>query len=99
MYLIAVNDQVGDGGLGVGAIYSNTKPITTTPGSVTAFKSLLDVMDIILQQLNMGAGADHTNAQAGEPMLSSVEVANFQTFNPQIILIVNGELRPAYLQG
>src|SRR6478672_9109319 len=91
VYLIAIDDQVGNGSLGIGAIYRDTKSVTTTAGSVTAFKSLLDVVDVIVQQLNMGAGTDHTNAERAEPMLCSVEVANLQTFNSHIILIVNGE--------
>src|SRR6476660_6270977 len=91
MHLIAVNDQVRDWGLGVGSIYSNPKPITASSGRIATFESLLDVMDIILQQFYVGSGAHNTYAQGREPMFRGVKVANFKTLNPQVTLIVNGD--------
>jgi hypothetical protein len=48
MHLIAVNDQVSDMSLGVGTVYSNAKPVTSSSRSITAIKILLNMMDIIL---------------------------------------------------
>src|SRR5580692_9134100 len=48
MHFIAVNDQVGDWGLGVGTVDGNAKPIATASWSIATLKSLLNMMDIVL---------------------------------------------------
>ena len=48
MHLIAVNNQVSDRSLGVGAVYGNAKSIGPMSGTVAPLKSLLNMMNIIL---------------------------------------------------
>ena len=87
MHLIAVNDQVSDRRLGVGAVYGNAKPVAAVSRSIAALKSLLNVMDVVLQQFYMGAGPDNADAQRGEPMFGGAEVANFKTLDPHVALL------------
>src|SRR6476660_3392933 len=91
MHLVAVNDQVRDGGFGVSSIHRNAKPVATASRSVAALKRLLNVMDIIVQQLNMRSGPHNAYAQWSEPMLSRAEVANFKAFDSHVALIVDGK--------
>ena len=91
MHLIAVNDQVSDRGLGVGAVHRNAKSVAAMSRSIAAVKSLLNVMDVILQQLDMGAGSHDAYTQWSEPMFGGAEVANFKTFDSHVTLIVNRE--------
>src|SRR6185437_9184486 len=91
MHLIAIDDQVGDRGLDVGAIHGNAKSVATASRSVAARKRLLNVVDVVSQQLDMGAGPHNTYAQGSEPMFSRAEVANFKAFNPHVTLIVDGK--------
>jgi hypothetical protein len=72
MHLIAVNDQVSDWCLGIGSIDSNAKPVAASSRSITAVKSLLNVMDVVRQELYMGAGSHDTYTQRGEAMLRAV---------------------------
>ena len=55
MHFIAVNHQVTDRSLGVGAVYRNAKSVATASRSIASGKCLLNVMDVVLQQLDMGA--------------------------------------------
>ncbi len=55
MHLIAVNDQVRDRSLGIGAVNGNAKSVVAVSGSITAIKSLLNMMDVVLQQFYVGA--------------------------------------------
>src|SRR5580704_17983741 len=48
MHFIAVNDQVGDRGLGVGTVDGNAKSIATASWSIATFQSLLNMMNIVL---------------------------------------------------
>jgi len=89
MHLIAVNDQVSDRSFGVGTVYGNAKPVATSSRSITAFKILLNVMDVVLQQFYMRAGPDNVYTQRGEPMFGSAVVADFKAFDPYVTLIVN----------
>src|SRR6476660_8744953 len=91
MHLVAVNDQVCDGNLGIGPVHRNSKPVATASRSVAALKRLLNVMDIIVQQLNMRSGPHNAYAQWSEPMLSRAEVANFKAFDSHVALIVDGK--------
>src|SRR5580698_1609079 len=63
MHLIAVDHQFTDWSFGIGAVYRNAKPIGTMSRTITPIKSLLNMMDVILQQLYMGTGSHHTDAQ------------------------------------
>src|SRR5262245_15870169 len=91
MHLIAVNDQVSDWGLSVGSIHSNAKPIAASSRSIAAVKSLLNVMDVVLQQLYVRAESDDAYAQRREPVFGGAEVANFKTLDPYVTLVVNGK--------
>ena len=55
MDFVAVDDQIGDWRLRVGAVDGNAKSIVAVSGSISAVESLLDVMDVVLQQLDVGA--------------------------------------------
>ncbi len=91
MHLVAVNDQVRDGSFGVGAVHRNAKSVGAMSRTVAAFKSLLNVMHIIVQQFDMGAGPHNAYPQRRQAMFGGVEVANFKSFDPYITLIVNGQ--------
>src|SRR6185437_13073227 len=91
MYFVAINDQVCNGSLGVGPIHGNAKSVATASRSVAARKRLLNVVDVVSQQLDMGAGPHYTYAQRSEPMFGSVEIANFKAFNPHVTLIVDSK--------
>src|SRR2546430_17426509 len=91
MHLIAVNDQVSDGSLGVGTVYSNAKPVAASSRKIAAVESLLNVMDVVLQEFYMGAGSHDAYTQWGEAMLSGAEVANFETLDPYVTLVVNSK--------
>ena len=91
MHLIAFNDQVRDGCLGIGPIHRNAKPIAAASGGIAARKSLLDVMDVVLQQLYVGARSHDADTQRCEAMLGSMEIADFETLDPYVTPIVNGK--------
>src|SRR5579863_261608 len=91
MHLIAVDHQLTDWSLGVGTVYSNAKPVGTVSRTITSVKSLLNMMDIVLQQFNMGAGAHDAYAQWSEAMLGGAEIANFKSFDPHVTLVMNGQ--------
>src|SRR5258708_26554346 len=91
MHLIAVNDQVSDGSLGVGTVYRNAKPVAAASRCITAWKIVLDVMNVILQKFYMGAGSGTAVAKRGEPMFGGAEVANFKAFDSHVTLVMNGE--------
>jgi len=48
MHLIAIDYQFTDRSLGVGAVYRDAKPVAASPRSITPFKSLLYMMDVVL---------------------------------------------------
>ena len=54
MHLIAVNHQVTDRSLCVGTVYSYAKSVGSSSGTITALKSLLNMMDVVLQQFEVG---------------------------------------------
>ncbi len=89
MNFIAVNDQIGDGSLGIGAVDSNTKPVAAASGSIAAGKILLNMMDIVFEQFYVGAGSNEVYAQWTEPMFGGVEVANFKTLDPYVTPVLN----------
>ena len=91
MHFIAVNDQIGDRGLGISTVYGNAKPVAAASGSVAALKIILDVMDVVFQQFNMGARSHHADAQRSEPMFGGAEVANFKPLDAHVALVVNGD--------
>ena len=45
--------------------------------TITSVKSLLNMMDVVLQQFYMGAGSNDAYAQWSQPMFGCVEVSNF----------------------
>src|SRR5581483_10391032 len=49
MHFVAVNNQISDRSLRVGTVHGDPKAIAAASGSVAPGKSLLDVMDIVLQ--------------------------------------------------
>src|SRR5664279_123477 len=89
MHLIAVDDQVSDRRLGVGTVNRNAKPVAALSRSITPLKSLLNMMNIVLQQFYVGAGPDNIDTQRGEPMFSGAVVANFKTLDSHVTLVVN----------
>src|SRR5277367_629681 len=89
MYFIAVNNQFADGGVGIGTIDSNAKPVGAVSRSITPIKCLLNMMDVVLQQFYMGAGAHNTDAQRSEPAVGGAVVANFKAFDPDVTLVMN----------
>src|SRR5689334_10139190 len=91
MHLIAIDDQVRDWSLSIGAIHRNSKSVAATSGSIAARKSLLNVMDVVFQKFYKGARSAHVDAQRREPMFSRMEVANFETLDSYVTLVVNGQ--------
>ena len=89
MHLIAVNNQFTDRSLGVGTVNGNAKPVAASSRSITPVKSLLNMMDVVLQQFYMGAGPHNTDAQWSQPMLGGAEVADFKTLDPYVTLVLN----------
>src|SRR5271156_1410967 len=89
MHFIAINDQVCDRSLGVGAIYRDAKSVTAASGMIAARKRLLDMMDVILQQLNVGARPADVDTQRRKPMFGGAKVANFEALNSHVTLAVN----------
>ncbi len=81
MHLVAVNDQVGDRGFGVGTVYGNAKSVATVSRSIAAVKSLLNMMDVVLQQLDVGADPMTLIPNGAEPMFGGAEVANFKALD------------------
>src|ERR1022692_362432 len=91
MHLIPVNHQFADGSLSVGTVHSNAKSVGTMSRTITSVKSLLNMMDVVLQQFNMGAGPHYAYAQWSEPMFGGAVVANFKAFDSHVTLVVNSE--------
>src|SRR5450755_3666007 len=89
MHLIAINDQVSDGSLGIGTVYSNAKRVGTMSRSITAVISLFNVMDVILQQFYVRASATYVYAQRGKPLVGGTVVADFKTLDSHVTLVVN----------
>ena len=99
MHLIAVNDQVSDRGLGVGTVHSNAKPVAAASRSIAAVKSLLNMMDVVLQQFYMGAGSHNAYTQWSEPMFGGAEVTNFKALDSDVTLVVNREYCLVFLRA
>src|SRR4029077_18686664 len=59
--------------------------------TITSVKSLLNMMDVVLQQFYMGAGSNDAYAQWSQPMFGCVEVSNFKAFDPDIALVLDRE--------
>jgi len=91
MHFVAVDDQVSDRRFGVGTVYGNAKAVAALSGSIAAFKIVLNVMDVVLQKLDMGAGTDYVDAQRGEAMFGGTEVANLKALDPHITFVLNRE--------
>src|SRR5690348_7808236 len=91
MYFVALDDEVGDGSLGVGAVDGDAKSVAAAPGLVPARKGLLNVVDVVLQKFYVRACSHHTYPQGCEPMLGSMKVADLETFDPYVTLIVEVE--------
>src|ERR1017187_4934967 len=91
MHLIAVNNQFTDRSLGVGTVYRNAKPVAASSRSITPIKSLLNMMDVVLQQFYMGADPHNTYAQWSQPMFGCAVVANFKAFDSDVTLVMNGQ--------
>src|SRR6202167_1812392 len=68
MDLVAVNYQFTDRSFSVGAVDGDAKSAAASPRSITSLKILLNVMDVVVQQLYMRAGACDADAQGSEPM-------------------------------
>src|SRR5258708_334516 len=98
MHLIAVNDQVSDGRLGVGTVYGNAKPVTAASRGIAAWKIVLNVMDVVFQQFYMRAGPRNAYAQRCEPMFGGAKVTNFKALDSHVTLVMNGE-NPASAGG
>ena len=84
MHLVAINDQVSDRRLGVGTVDGNAKSIPAASRSIAAFKRLLNIVDVVLQQLYMRASPHHAYTQWSEPMFGGPEIANFKTLDPYV---------------
>src|SRR5664279_2937630 len=95
MHFIAVNNQVSDRSLGVGSVHGNAKPIGAMSRTITSLKSLLNMMDLVLQQFDMEAGTHDAYAQWHELMFGGVEVAYLKTLDSHVTLIVNRDYRLA----
>src|SRR6185369_9168837 len=91
MHLITFNDQVGDWRFCVGTVYGDAKSVVAVSWSVAAVKSLLNMMDVVPQQLYVGARSHNAYAQWTEPMYGGTEVANFKALDSDVTLIVNRE--------
>jgi hypothetical protein len=91
MHLITVNHQISDRSLGVGTVHGNTKSVATTSGGIAARKSLLYVMDVVLQKLYVRARPNDAYAQRRKAMFSSMKVTDFETLDPYVTLIVDGK--------
>src|SRR4030095_12610960 len=91
MHLIAVNDQISDRSLGVGAVYGNAKSVATASRSIAAWESLLNVMHVVFQKFDVGTRTANVDAQRRKTMFSCVKVANFEALNSHVTLVVNGE--------
>src|ERR1700733_13916439 len=89
MHFVAVYHQLTNRSFGVGTVYGNAKSIGAVSRSITPIKRLLNMVDIVLQQFNMGAGAHNTDAQRSEPAFGGVVVSNFKAFDPDVTLIMN----------
>ena len=88
---VAVNYQLTDGSGGVGAVYGDAEPVTASPWSITALKILFNVMDVVMEQFYMRAGAHNADPQGSEPMFRGAVVANFKSLDSHVTLVVNGK--------
>ena len=59
------------------------------PGAIAAFKSLLDMMDVIFQEFYMRASAGDAYTQWSEPVFGGTVVPNFKAFDSHVTLIVD----------
>src|SRR5437660_6094657 len=67
----------------------NAKPVAASARRIAAFERLLDMMDVVLQQFDMGAGSNDAYAQRSEPMFGSVEVADFKALDSDVALVLD----------
>src|SRR5258707_1303772 len=91
MDFVSINDQVSDWGLGISAINGDAKSVVAVSRCIAAVKSLLNVMDVVLQQFYMGAGSHDAYTQWAEPMCGGAEGANFKSLDSHVALVVNRE--------
>jgi hypothetical protein len=89
MHLIAVNHQLTDRSLGVGTVYGNAKPVGAMSRTITSIKSLLNMMNVVFQQLYVGAASHNAYAQRSEPMFGGAVVPNFKALDSHVALVVN----------
>src|SRR6185437_13965725 len=88
---VAVDDQIGDWCLCVGTVNGNAKSVVAVSGSIAAVESLLDVMDVVLQQFDVGTRSHNADTQWAEAMNGGAEVTNFEALDSDVTLIVNRE--------
>src|ERR1700722_828725 len=62
MNFIAVDNQFADRSFGVGPVDGNAKSVGAVSRTVAAFESLLNMMDVVLEQFDMGSGSDNADA-------------------------------------
>src|ERR1700722_6786099 len=91
MDFVAVDDQVGDRSLGVGAVDRDAESVAAAAGRIATGKCILDVMDVVLQEFDVRAGSDNAYAERGEAMLGGAKVANLEALDSDVTLIVDRE--------
>src|SRR5579862_9084078 len=89
MHLIAIDDQVSDRGLRVGAVYGYAKSVASSSGSIAAFEIVLNVMDVVFQQFYVGTPSGHIDPQGSEPMFGGAGIADFETLNSHVTFVLN----------
>ncbi len=75
----------------IGAVDGDTESVAAAAGRIATGKSIFDVVDVIFQEFDVGAGTDNADAQRGEAMLGGMKVSNFETLDSDVTLVVNCE--------
>src|SRR5580693_7171676 len=91
MHFVAVDDQVGDGSFRVGAVDRDAEPVAAAARGVTTGKGIFDVMDVVFEKFDVGAGSGNADAKWSGAMLGGVKVADFEALDSDVTLIVNRE--------
>src|SRR5579863_3114778 len=89
--LVAVDDKVGDGCFGIRTVNRNAKPVAAPARSVPPRKGLLDMVDIVVQELNVSAGALYTDADGSAHSIVRTVIPDLEALNSNVALIRNKE--------
>src|SRR5882724_1312989 len=84
MNLVACNDQLANWSSGICTINCDAKAVGSVFPRRPAFEILLNVVDVIFEDLDVGAATEHADSPRNASVVARAIVANLETLDPDI---------------